>query len=67
MVNQKWLAHLQNALQTEVEGISQSLTTSIKTLAERYQNTLPELNQQVEVLETSVNNHLTKMGLVWNN
>ena len=65
VVNHKWLAHLQNALQTEVESISQSLTTTIKTIAERYSHTLTELNQQVEGVETQVNKHLQKMGLVW--
>ena len=64
VVNLKWLAYLQNALQTEVESISQSLTTTIKTLAERYSNTLTQLDATVTDLESEVNTHLQKMGLL---
>lgn len=64
VVNLKWLAYLQNALQTEVESISQSLTTTIKTLAERYSSTLTELDATVTDLESEVNTHLQKMGLL---
>lgn len=64
VVNLKWLAYLQNALQTEVESISQSLTSTIKTIAERYSQTLTQLNQKVTLLETQVQTHLNKMGLV---
>jgi type I restriction enzyme M protein len=64
IVNLKWLAYLQNALQTEVESISQSLTTTIKTLAERYSTTLTELDTTVTDLESEVNTHLEKMGLL---
>ncbi|MCT4587759.1 MAG: type I restriction-modification system subunit M [Carboxylicivirga sp.] len=65
VVNKKWLAHLQDALQTEVEGISQSLTTTIKTLSERYHDTLTDLSSEVEDLASKVNKHLQKMGLSW--
>lgn len=64
VVNHKWLAYLQNALQTEVESISQSLTATIKTLAERYSKTLTELDSTVTDLESEVNTHLQKMGLL---
>ncbi len=64
VVNHKWLAYLQNALQTEVESISQSLTATIKTLAERYSKTLKELDSAVTDLESEVNTHLQKMGLL---
>lgn len=64
VVNHKWLAYLQNALQTEVESISQSLTATIKTLAERYNKTLKQLDATVTDLESEVNTHLDKMGLI---
>lgn len=64
VVNHKWLAYLQNALQTEVESISQSLTATIKILAERYSKTLPQLGTTVTELESEVNTHLQKMGLI---
>jgi len=64
VVNHKWLTYLQNALQTEVESISQSLTATIKTLAERYSKTLTALDTSVTELENEVNTHLQKMGLL---
>jgi type I restriction enzyme M protein len=41
------------------------LSNRIKELAERYENTLPELDTQVEVLENKVDDHLKKMGFEW--
>jgi type I restriction enzyme M protein len=55
VVHHKWLAHLQNALQTEVEIISQNLTITIKTIAEGYNQTLTDLNEKVRALEEQVN------------
>lgn len=65
VVDEKWLASLKEAIQTEVDAISQRLTGRIKELAERYDNTLEELNQQTKDLEDKVSDHLKKMGLAW--
>jgi type I restriction enzyme M protein len=35
-------------------------------LADRYDNPMPQLKNEVETLEEKVNAHLAKMGLVWN-
>lgn len=66
VVEDKWLASLKDAIQSEVDAISQRLTGRIKELAERYENTLEELNTSTKSLEENVNAHLKKMGLVWN-
>lgn len=66
VVKDKWLACLQAAIQTEIDAISQRLTSRIKELAERYEHTLGELDQQAKNLEEQVNTHLEKMGLSWN-
>lgn len=62
VIYDKWLTDLQNAFDTELDRISQRLTQRIGTLAERYQNPLPELEEKVKTLSNRVHKHLTKMG-----
>ncbi|WP_019670777.1 type I restriction-modification system subunit M [Eudoraea adriatica] len=66
VVEDKWLTDLQAAIQTEIDAISQRLTGRVKELAERYENTLGELDNQTQTLEEKVAAHLEKMGLIWN-
>lgn len=66
VVKDKWLASLQGAIQTEIDAISQRLTSRVKELAERYENTMGELDSQAQTLEEKVAAHLQNMGLVWN-
>ena len=66
VVEDKWLASLQAAIQTEIDAISQRLTGRIKELADRYENTMGELDSQTHTLEDKVAAHLENMGLVWN-
>jgi type I restriction enzyme M protein len=66
VVEDKWLASLQAAIQTEIDAISQRLTGRIKELADRYENTMGELDNQTQTLEEKVAAHLENMGLVWN-
>ncbi len=66
VVEDKWLASLQAAIQTEIDAISQRLTGRIKELADRYENTMGELDSQIHTLEEKVATHLENMGLVWN-
>ena len=65
VVEDKWLARLENDVQTEMQRISQRLTGRIKELAERYESTLPSLGKSVDEREKKVNAHLQKMGFVW--
>jgi type I restriction enzyme M protein len=65
VVEDKWLASLQAAIQTEIDAISQRLTGRIKELADRYENTMGELDSQNQGLEEKVAAHLKNMGLVW--
>ena len=66
VVEDKWLASLHAAIQTEIDAISQRLTGRIKELADRYENTMGELDNQTQTLEEKVSAHLENMGLVWN-
>ena len=65
VVEDKWLAVLENAIHGEMECISQGLTGRVKELAERYSNPMPYLTAKVEELESKVNRHLEKMGFIW--
>lgn len=65
VVEDKWLATLENEIHGELDRVSQSLATRIKELAERYESALPELVIEVSLLESKVNNQLEKMGFTW--
>ncbi|WP_371393400.1 type I restriction-modification system subunit M [Tenacibaculum maritimum] len=65
VVDKKWLASLQASLQTEMDAISQRLTSRIQELAARYEHTLTELDGTTNMLENKVSEHLKTMGLVW--
>lgn len=61
-VDDKWLATLAADVQTELDRVSQALTSRIRQLAERYATPLPQLTQQVEALSATVDAHLQRMG-----
>jgi len=65
VTDHKWMHTIASAITTEMERVSQALTQRIKELAERYENPMPEIKNEVETLEKKVNAHLAKMGLVW--
>lgn len=65
VVDDKWLTSIKASIQTEIDAISQRLTSRVKQLAERYENTLIELDIETKTLEDKVSVHLEKMGLLW--
>ena len=66
VVNDKWMPHLSASVQSEIDRVSQTLTSRIRQLAERYATPLPDLSDKVEDLTARVEEHLEKMGAVWN-
>lgn len=66
VVDTKWIQIIENEIKAEIDHISQHLANRIKELAERYETPLPQIDTEVEALETKVNTHLKKMGFVWN-
>lgn len=62
VIEKKWLHNLENALHAETDKISQTLSQRIKELAERYRETLGELEAQTIDYEAKVKLHLQKMG-----
>lgn len=65
VIEDKWITSFKNLIQTEIDAISQRLTTRIKELGERYDTKLGELSSQTHSLESKVSEHLQKMGLKW--
>jgi type I restriction enzyme M protein len=62
VVDDKWMAHLSAAVQSELERVSQRLTGRIRELAERYATSLPQLTEEVAALAARVEEHLARMG-----
>ena len=62
VIEDKWLATLVLDVQTELDRVSQALTSRIRQLAERYVTPLPQLTVEVEALAARVSEHLAKMG-----
>lgn len=62
VVDDKWMASIQKAVNSEMERLSQKLTGRIKELAERYESPLPKLQKEADELERKVAAHLAKMG-----
>ena len=65
-MDDKWLAQLAGDVQSELDRVSQALTGRIRELADRYALPFPALVTEVETLAASVDEHLKKMGAVWN-
>ena len=65
VIENKWMTSLDNSLTQEKERISQNLAQRIIELAERYEQPLPSLSNEVQNLTKTVDNHLKKMGFKW--
>lgn len=65
VVDDKWLASLERAVEGEVQRVTQRLASRVKELEERYSQPLPAIEREVEALAAKVEGHLRKMGLAW--
>ena len=62
VIEKKWFASLALRLDGEMQRISQQLTSKVSALAERYAQTLPEIDADITDLEAKVAAHLKQMG-----
>ena len=62
VVNKKWMKHLKETLNDELDNIVQNLISRIKELAERYETPLPEIEREIQEYEQRVKEHLKVMG-----
>jgi len=65
VVDDKWLAALDDAIHGEMNRVSQQLTQRVKELVERYETPLPQMASHMAELEAKVNRHLERMGFAW--
>jgi len=56
------MTELEKRILGEVDRQSQILAGRVKELAERYDETLPEIEKETEILTQKVTEHLKKMG-----
>ena len=62
VIEKKWFATVSTQLDGEMQRISQQLTSKVSALAERYAQTLPEIDAEIADLEAKVAEHLKQMG-----
>ena len=65
VVDDKWLATLSASVQGELDRVSQTLTSRIREMAERYATPLPTLISEVSELSNRVDQHLKRMVSSW--
>lgn len=65
VVDGKWIATLNEAVQGELDRVSQTLTGRLRELAERYESPLPQIIDEVAALAAKVDGHLKKMRVTW--
>lgn len=65
LVNKKWFDSIFSGIADLYAAISHRLTNRIIELAERYENTLPELDKNTTEYEAKVKSHLERMGFKW--
>jgi len=62
VVESKWMEEIEVRVMNEVNRLSQRLAGRVKELAERYRETLSQIEQEVEKVTTKTSEHLKKMG-----
>lgn len=65
LVNKKWYYSIYDGIDALYVAISHNITDRVIELAERYEDTLPELSDSVADYEAKVKSHLERMGFVW--
>jgi len=65
VVYDKWLNRIEAGVSDEIERMTQLLANRVKTLEERYSETLPSLDKKVIDYSGRVEDHLKQMGLSW--
>ena len=63
VIEDKWFASIRDAMEGEVQRLTQGLAGRVKELEERYARPLPELERDVESFGKKVEGHLKRMGV----
>lgn len=62
LVDDKWMEVLATDIHSDLDRVSQTLSSFVKELAARYESSLPEITESVFKLDERVSGHLTRMG-----
>jgi len=65
VVDDKWMAMIEAAVQGELDRVSHTLTSRVRELGERYATPLPALTEGVALLASRVEAQLKRMGARW--
>jgi type I restriction enzyme M protein len=65
VVEDKWFPSLRSAIDGEVQRLTNALAERVRDLEERYQTTLPDIEEEVEEYAGKVEGHLKAMGVAW--
>jgi type I restriction enzyme M protein len=65
VIHSKWIKSLTATVQGELHRVSQTLTGRIRQLAGRYEEPLHQIDKELLILSSNVNEHLKKMGFTW--
>lgn len=65
LVNRKWYYTIFDGIKALYVTTSHEIAGRVAELAERYENTLPSLENEVADYESKVKAHLERMGFVW--
>ena len=65
VVDMKWIPYIVREVNSEMDRVSHRLASRIKELAERYDETLFELEEQLKSYHEKVEKHLERMGFEW--
>jgi len=65
VVERKWCRTIYEGIDNIYSAISHNLANRIIELVERYEETLPQIEEEVDSYETKVKSHLERMGFPW--
>ena len=65
VVDMKWIPYIVREVNNEMDRVSHRLASRIKELAERYDETLSRLEDEVKSYSVKVEKHLERMGFEW--
>lgn len=65
VVDMKWIPYIVKEVNSEMDRVSHRLASRIKELAERYDETLSELEDEMKSYSEKVEKHLERMGFAW--
>ena len=63
VVEDKWIATVDDAVRDEIERITQQLAGRVQQLETRYAKPLPEMEKETSKLSDTVDEHLRMMGV----